>query len=222
MVSACPFNADDGSYQGSIAMVTDVTDRRQAEADLRDAELERLRNAAEIERHRLEAELHQARRLESLGRPRGRRRARLQQSARRHPELLSASRPSRSTRTSPVAGDIAQIERAAEQATDVTRKLLTFGRADPVNAVVLDLNEIVANVAELVDRSFGEHFEIVTRLAAERCAVRIDPGQIEQLLMNLLVNARDALAAGGTITVATHLVPPGARRKHTKPIRVWC
>ena len=202
MVSACPLLTDDGTYQGSIALVTDITDRRRVEANLRNAEIDRHRHEAEIERHRLEAELDQARRLESLGRL---------AAGVAHDfnnllgVILNFARVAAKQvdERSPVADDIANIQRAAEQAADVTRKLLTFGRADAVNPEVLDLNARVEGITQLVDRSFGEGLTIETRLDPSGCIVRADAGQIEQLLMNLLVNARDALTGGGTITVTT-------------------
>lgn len=201
-MSASPLIDQDGTYQGAIALVTDVTQRRQAEAALREVELERRRHEAERERLRLEAELQQTRRLESLGRLAA-------GVAHDFNNLVgvilnyAAAAAKRLDPTDPVANDVGHIHHAAEQAAGVTRKLLTFGRADPVNPEIVDLNELVDSVTQLVDRSFGERITIATQLAAGGCHIYADRGQIEQLLMNLLVNARDALPSGGTITVTT-------------------
>jgi two-component system cell cycle sensor histidine kinase/response regulator CckA len=202
MVSSSPFLGSDGTYEGAIALVTDITERRRAEADLREAALRQQRHDAEMERHQLEAELAQVRRLESLGRLAA-------GVAHDFNNLLGVILNYASVAAkqlgadSPAAGDITQIQRAAEQAADVTQKLLTFGRADAVNPEIVDLNNLVKNVTHLVDRSFGAAIRVETRLAGEGCLVHADRGQLEQLLMNLLVNARDALTEGGTITVTT-------------------
>ena len=205
MVSAAPFIDDDGTYRGAIALVTDITERLKSEADLRTAELERLQQEAELDRHRLEAELQQTRRLESIGRLAA-------GVAHDFNNLVgvilnyATAAAKQLDPTSPPAGDIAQIRHAAEQAAEVTRKLLTFGRADPVHPEVINLNELIVSVARLVDRSFGDGIVVTTQLAAEGCFIEADRGQVEQLLMNLLMNARDALPSGGTITVNTKQV----------------
>ena len=214
MVSASPLIGDDGTYQGSIALVTDISDRRAAEANQRAAEVERLRHRAEIERHRLEAELDQARRLESLGRLAA-------GVAHDFNNLIGVILNYASVAIKqldegdPVVEDVAKIQRAAEQAADVTRKLLVFGRADRVHPEVFSLNDLVEDVTELVEGSFGDGITVERLLDPDRCEVRADRGQFEQLLMNLLVNARDALTDGGKIRVATQLAAdpeqPGTR-----------
>ena len=204
IVSACPFIDDDGTYQGSIALVTDLTDRRQAEANLREAELQKHRHEAELERHRLEAELDQARRLESLGRLAA-------GVAHDFNNLIGvilnyASVVAKQLDENDAAShDVARIQRAAEQAADVTRKLLIFGRGDAVAPEVFDLNHLLEEVTELVGRSFQEDVNVLLRLSADHCPIRADRGQIEQLVTNLLVNARDALVDGGTVIVSTHI-----------------
>ncbi|HWS48193.1 MAG TPA: PAS domain S-box protein [Acidimicrobiia bacterium] len=202
MVSASPLIDENGTYHGSIGLITDLTERMWAEAELRAAVVEREHNRAELERHRLEAELDQARRLESLGRLAA-------GIAHDFNNLMgvilnyASVAAKQLTENEPAAQDLARIQRAAEQAADVTRKLLVFGHADPVHPEVFDLNELVADLAELIGGSFGDEVGVVAQLAAERCPVEADRSQIEQLVTNLLLNARDALPSGGTITVTT-------------------
>jgi len=202
MVTATSFIDQDEAYEGTIALVTDIRNRLQTEADLRAAELARARHEGELERHRLEAEIHQTRRLESLGRLAA-------GVAHDFNNLVGvilnyATVAARHIDASnPAASDMVHIRRAAEQAADVTRKLLTFGRADPVHPEIFDLNELIKSVTRLVDRSFGGGITVTTRLASAGCFIEADSGQIEQLLMNLLLNARDAVGNSGAITVTT-------------------
>ena len=105
---------------------------------------------------------------------------------------------------SPGADDLAHIQHAAEQAVDVTRKLLTFGRADSVNTETFDLNEPVIDLTQLVGRSLGAGIQCVTHLAERDCLVHGDRSQIEQLLMNLILNARDALGRGTIVVTTRH------------------
>ena len=98
---------------------------------------------------------------------------------------------------------MAQIQRAAQRAADLTHQLLAFARRDVVQPRPLNLNEVIAGVEQLLIRTLGEHVMLKTDLAPELCAVLADPGQIEQVLVNLAVNARDAMPAGGTLAVTT-------------------
>jgi len=202
LISAAPLMDDDGTYHGSIALVTDITDRRNNEADLRAALFAQQRQKAELDRHRLEAELNRSRRLESIGRLAA-------GVAHDFNNLVgvilnfAAAAAKQLEPASSAAGDIAQIQYAAEQAAEVTRKLLTFGRADPLRLEVFDLNEIIVDVIQLVDRSFGQEIALAKQLTPHPCLIEADLSQTEQLLMNLLINARDALPNGGTIRVST-------------------
>ena len=84
-----------------------------------------------------------------------------------------------------------------------TRQLLAFARRDVVQPRPLDLNEVIGGVEQLLIRTLGEHVILKTDLAPQLCAVLADPGQIEQVLVNLAVNARDAMPSGGTLVVQT-------------------
>ena len=202
MISASPLTDEAGTYQGAIALVTDISDRRRSEAALRQAAIERHDQQAEIERHRLEAQLVEAQRLESLGRLAG-------GVAHDFNNLIgvilnyTAAIAKQLDETGPAAADLGQIQRAAEQAAGLTRKLLIFGRVDRGRPETLDVNQLVIEAMQLFDRPFGDAIVIETKLDPTRCFAHIDPSQIEQVLMNLLVNARDALPDGGTITVTT-------------------
>lgn len=106
----------------------------------------------------------------------------------------------------PVADDVEQILQAARRAAELTRRLLVFSRRQPGRAEVLDLNASVTEIERILSRTLGEHIELRTRLEPGLWRVQADRGQLEQVLMNLAVNARDAMADGGALTIATHNV----------------
>jgi two-component system cell cycle sensor histidine kinase/response regulator CckA len=122
-----------------------------------------------------------------------------------HAGLLAQSTP----RGSEDHQDVEQIQKAARDAAELTRQLLAFGRRQVMKPVVLDLNETIVAFAAVLRRVLAEDIEIVTRPSDEPLFVRADPGQLEQVVMNLAVNARDAMPFGGTLTVATGLVDGG-------------
>jgi two-component system cell cycle sensor histidine kinase/response regulator CckA len=103
----------------------------------------------------------------------------------------------------PRARDLGEILHAAKQANGLTRQLLSFSRQQVVQPVVLDANGSVATMSDMLRRLIGEDVRLVTRLEAHEPRVRIDPGQFEQVLLNLAINARDAMPAGGALTIAT-------------------
>jgi signal transduction histidine kinase/CheY-like chemotaxis protein len=118
-------------------------------------------------------------------------------------ELASPSGPDWPERLDSARSDLRQITLAAERAAGLTRQLLSFARREVVRPQVLDLGDVVIGVQELLHRTLGEHIELITTLADDLWPVLADPGQLEQVLVNLAVNARDAMPGGGTLTIDT-------------------
>jgi nitrogen-specific signal transduction histidine kinase/CheY-like chemotaxis protein len=104
---------------------------------------------------------------------------------------------------SPAQADLAEIRHAARRAADLTRQLLAFSRQQVLEPRNLDLNEVLFNLQKLLARVLGEDIELRMRLSPRLGTVKADPGQIEQVVMNLVVNARDAMPRGGMLTVET-------------------
>jgi PAS domain S-box-containing protein len=185
-----------------IVAIRDITDRVAVEA-----ERERLRAAAEQER--AQRRLRQSQRLESLGQLVG-------GVAHDFNNLLGVisgyadftaeqlrSLAAEDTRLAPVLEDVEQVRAAAEQAIRVTRQLLAFAKSEPANREVLDLNEVVEGAGQLLRRSLGERTELDIAAGAGLWPVEADRGQLEQVLMNLALNARDAMPDGGRLTITT-------------------
>jgi len=99
--------------------------------------------------------------------------------------------------------DALEIGRAAERAAALTRQLLIFSHRGVVKPEILDLNQLIGELEKLLHGALGERVELETRLAEELEAIEADPGQIEQVLVNLAVNARDAMPDGGRLTIET-------------------
>jgi PAS domain S-box-containing protein len=198
-ISLSAIDTDEGILV--TAAVRDVTDRLEAEA-------EQQRLKTEAERDRLERQLQQSQRLESLGQLAG-------GVAHDFNNLLgvissyAAFVAEEAEKLAPAEGweairaDIEQVQLAAARAAGLTHQLLAFARREVVQPRVLDLNEIVTSVLKLLQRTLGEHVELVTQLGRGLDRVLADPGQIEQILVNLAVNARDAMPTGGKLAIET-------------------
>jgi two-component system cell cycle sensor histidine kinase/response regulator CckA len=106
-------------------------------------------------------------------------------------------------REHPSCARVSEILKAAARAAALTRQLLAFSRKQVLEAKVLDLNVVVGEVETMLRRLIGEHIELVTIVAPELGQVKADPGQIQQVIVNLAVNARDAMPGGGTMIIET-------------------
>ncbi len=102
--------------------------------------------------------------------------------------------------------DLLEVEKAAEKAARLTRQLLTFSRNRALKTVDLSLNELIDNFANIIKRIIGEHIELSLDLSSDLAAVHADSGMLEQVMINLCVNARDAMPQGGNLTIRTENV----------------
>jgi two-component system, cell cycle sensor histidine kinase and response regulator CckA len=108
--------------------------------------------------------------------------------------------------------DVGEIRKAADRAAALTRQLLAFGRKQFLHPEVLDLNDTVNGLMQMLPRVIGEHNQTVARLSPGLWRVTADPSQMEQVLVNLVLNGRDAMPMGGTITIETANVDLTAAR----------
>ncbi len=177
---------DNGQPLHSISIQVDITERKQAEA----------------EREKLQAQLLQAQKMESVGRLAG-------GVAHDFNNMLmvilgrTEMALSRVEPTQPLYADLEEIHKAAQHSADLTRQLLTFARKQIITPRVLDLNETVAGMLKMLQRLIGEDIDLVWKPAARLWPALMDPTQIDQILANLAVNARDAIAGVGTLTIET-------------------
>ncbi|HVY25852.1 MAG TPA: ATP-binding protein [Polyangiaceae bacterium] len=106
----------------------------------------------------------------------------------------------------PLRADVQEIAAAGGRGRDLTRQLLAFSRQQVLEPKLVDLNEVFSGMTQMLARLVGEHIELAFVPGRDLGAVRVDPSQIEQVLLNLVVNARDAMPSGGKLTVATSSV----------------
>jgi len=154
------------------------------------------------EHKRLQDQLHQAQKMESIGRLAG-------GVAHDFNNLLTViigycEMLLDDTKDNPTAASMVKgINRAAERAASLTKQLLAFSRKQIIQPKQLNINELVVNLEKMLRRLIGEHIALTTRLEAEPGVIKVDPAQLEQVLMNLAVNARDAMSDGGKLTIET-------------------
>jgi PAS domain S-box-containing protein len=103
----------------------------------------------------------------------------------------------------PLRDNVEEIRKSTERAENLTRQLLAFSRRQVMEMKVIDLNDLLKNLEKMLCRVIGEDIELTTLLAEDLGRVKFDPGQIEQVILNLAVNARDAMPSGGKLTLET-------------------
>jgi two-component system, cell cycle sensor histidine kinase and response regulator CckA len=187
--STTPLLDDDGQFVGAFAMITDITARKEAEE----------------QKTRLEEQLRQAQKMEAIGTLAG---------GVAHDfnnlltviigfaQLIQADTDNDAT-TRPY---IDQIVESSNRAADLTRSLLAFSRKQRIEVAPHSLNDVVRNAAALLKRLLPEDIDVSLSLADEELTVGIDATQIDQVLMNLATNARDAMPHGGAFTVSTQRI----------------
>jgi len=106
----------------------------------------------------------------------------------------------------PMRLEVEEIEKAGKRAASLTSQLLSFSRKQVLQPEVLDLRTVISELAKMLARVIGEDIDLINLPAAESACVKADPGQIEQIIMNLAVNARDAMPRGGRLTIQTSVV----------------
>ncbi len=180
--------SDDGKPIGLTGVTRDITERKRAEA----------------ERERLRSQLAQAQKMESIGRLAGG----VAHDFNNHLTVINgycALVLAKLEPGDPLRHQIQEIDKAGKRAAELTRQLLAFSRKQVLNPQVLDLNRIVEGVQSMTARLVGEDVEVCIVLSTKSPFVQADPHQLEQVIMNLVVNARDAMPRGGRLLIETAL-----------------
>jgi PAS domain S-box-containing protein len=191
LTNGVPLLDEKGALQGYRGAHKDVTARKEAET----------------RREQLEAQLRGAQRMEAIGSLAG-------GVAHDFNNLLSVIRisttfalesltPEQCVGDQSTRSDLQEITQATERAVALTRQLLAFGRKQVLQPVALSLNRVASGLEKMLRRILGEDIDLVLALAPDLGIVQADPGQLEQVLMNLVVNARDAMPRGGRLTIET-------------------
>ena len=172
---------------------------------------EGVRLEAVADRERLEAQLHQSQRMESLGQLAGGvahdfnnlLAVILNYASFVAEELSSAAATPDGSKWEAPLKDVEQIQLAAERASLLTHQLLSFARREVVQAQALSLNSAITRMEQILRRTIGEQIHLVINLSEGLPLIVADPGQIEQIILNLAINARDAMPSGGTLSIDT-------------------
>lgn len=181
-----PIRHEGGEVERYVGIAKDVTDLKKAEDDLR----------------RSEEQLDQARRMDAVGRLAG-------GVAHDFNNLMTAVAGytslilQRLDKSDPLRKEIEEIRKAGDRATALTRQLLAFGRKQVLQPKVLNLNPIVADMGNMLRRLIGEDIALVFLPGHDLGNMNADPSQLEQVVVNLVLNARDAMAGGGRLTLET-------------------
>ena len=179
-----PLRGPDGEIIGVIGVALDITDRKNLADQLRQSQ--KLQAVGEL----AGGVAHDFNNLLMV--------------VKGHAEMLLDRLPGASAeRQSPARQNVEQIQQAAERAAGLTRQLLAFSRMQVLQPRVLDLNEVVAGMIQMVSRVIGANIELAFLPGANLGRVKADPSQIEQVALNLVVNARDAMPDGGRLTIET-------------------
>lgn len=177
---------ENGEPAGSIALGSDITDRK------RDQD----------EKEKLEEQLLQMQKMDSIGRLAG-------GIAHDFNNLLTAILGSTELAMlqikadDKVARNFNTIKKAAESAANLTKQLLAFSRKQVIEPKVIDLNNVMDHMKGMLERMIGENIQVRTVPCPDKCMIKADPGQLEQIFINLVVNARDAMPDGGLLTLET-------------------
>jgi len=187
-LTVSPVNEENETLRMQLAIVEDITEQRRVREALLKAE----------------ERFHQAQKLESVGRLAG-------GVAHDFNNLLTVilsytemMREALADGGAASAEDLNEIHAAGVRARDLTRQLLAFARKQVIAPISLDLNAVVRDSQRMLQRLLGEDIDLRVSLEPGLWLVHADPSQVEQVLMNLAVNARDAMARGGTLTIETH------------------
>ncbi|MGH7440538.1 MAG: response regulator [Polyangiaceae bacterium] len=179
ILESVPMLDDAGNYEGAFAMVMDNTERR-----------------------RLEEQLRQSQKMDAVGRLAGgvaHDFNNVLSVILSYGEMLLADlKPG-----DPLRDDVEEIRKAGKRAADLTLQLLMFSRQQVIEPKVLDLNDVLASMDKMLQRILGADVDLVSLPSKPLGRVRADPGSVEQLVMNLVVNARDAMPTGGKLTMET-------------------
>jgi PAS domain S-box-containing protein len=180
----------DGTTRYFEGFVHDISERRKSEE----------------EKRRLQEQLVQAQKMEAVGQLAGgiaHDFNNLLTAITGYSELLLGELPPEDLRRSHAD----EIRKAGERAASLTQQLLAFSRRQVLEPKVLDVNTVVSDIERMLRRLIGEHIELKTRKASDLWKVKADPGQIEQAILNLVLNARDAMPSGGTLAIETSNAP---------------
>ncbi len=189
MINAVPLRDEDGNIIGAQGTAYDITTRKQAEAD----------------HARLEKQLRQTLKMEAIGQLAGgvaHDFNNLLQAITAHVYVMKES----VGEDAPVYGELEEVKKAAERAASLTRQLLAFSRQQVMQLRPLHLNDAVTNMTKMLRRLIGENIDLGFIPGNKLPLITADQQQVEQVLMNLCINARDAMPAGGRITISTEKV----------------